>query len=131
MIPSMAYAGETVVIVNKTNEVSSLSISDLQALFKGKKKFWGNGKPVILFLPPVDSESMTTLTKKVFKKNSVVGVSKYYLKAIFQQKFATPPESLTSDDEAASNISGELGGIALVEAGNVEVGVKVIKIDGF
>ncbi len=129
-VPAKVFAGGVVAIVNKANPVASLSISDLQELFKGKKKEWDNGEPVVLYLPPASSEAMTSLAKNVFKKNGAAGVSKFYLKAIFQQKFTDPPESSGNAGDSVANVSGDPGAITLIEADKASGDVKVIKVGG-
>ena len=50
-----SHAKEIVVIVNKKNSVSSLSLRELQKIFLGKKKIWEDGENITLFLPPAKS----------------------------------------------------------------------------
>lgn len=129
---SLSYAGNIVAIVNKDNPVSSLAVKDLENLYKGKKKQWVGGQEVVLFLPPSKSEAMKTLASKVFKKGSALAVSKFYLKAVFQQKFAAPPQSVSGAEDAAETVAGEPGGIALVDSSEItdKSSIKIIKIDG-
>jgi len=126
---SHCYAGEIVAIVNKKNNVSSLTISDLQQLFKGKRKKWEDGESVILILPPFNSEAMKFLANNVFKRRSAHAVLKFYLKAVFQQKFAFPP---TSSLDSVSEVSEILGSITLVDSNQVGSTdrVKIIRVSG-
>ena len=76
-------ASEVVVVVNKTNTVTHLSLKDLQKLFKGRQKTWSNNETVTLFLPPLRSDAMKVLSKKIFGNSSVSVVPRYYFKGRF------------------------------------------------
>lgn len=123
------HAGEIVVIVNKDNKTSSMALKDLQQIYQGSKKSWDGGERIMLFLPPAKSEAMKALAAKVFNVNDIAAISKFYLKAVFQQTFASPPKST---DNAVAEVAGAPGGIAIVDTG--ETGdtspVKVIKVNG-
>ncbi|MBI5427471.1 MAG: substrate-binding domain-containing protein [Nitrospinae bacterium] len=124
-----AYAGEIVVIVNKGNKTSNLSMQDLQQIYQGGKKSWEGGESITLFLPPAKGEAMKALASKVFSMGDASGVSKFYLKAVFQQKFSSPPKST---DNSVAEVSATPGGIAIIdtaEAGDTGP-VKVIKVGG-
>ena len=132
IFPGVAYAGDLVAIVNKDNSVSSLDLKTLEKLYKGKMKHWSGGEDVILFLPDAKSKAMQGLAKNVFKRKNGLAVSKFYLKAVFQQKFASPPQKVENAEEAISSVTDEAGGIAIVDAGEIsdKSAIKVIKVDG-
>lgn len=113
--PKLCFAAEIGVIVNKSQNTPALSAQDLQLIYKGKKKVWGNGENIILFLPPIKSEAMQFLVKEVFKKNSESEVSRFYLQAVFQQVFVNPPKSVANTRYAVAVISANPGGIAIVD----------------
>lgn len=119
-------------IVNKGNNTGDLSARDVLMIYEGKKKSWDNGEAINLLLPPSNSESMKILTEKIFKFSSEADVSKFYLKAVFQQKFATPPKSVTSANDAVTEIVVSPGAIAIVDAAEVsdKSKVKILKISG-
>ncbi len=131
-LPIIANAGDLVVIVNKDNGVSSLALKDLAKLYKGKTKQWSGGEEVILFLPDAKSKAMLGLAKNVFKRKNGLAVSKFYLKAVFQQKFASPPQKVANAEEAISAVADEAGGIAIVDVGEIsdKSAIKIIQVDG-
>jgi ABC-type phosphate transport system substrate-binding protein len=132
VLPSITSAGDIVAIVNKDNGVSALTLKDLTNLYKGKTKTWSGGEEVVLFLPDAKSKAMQALAANVFKKKNGLGVSKFYLKAVFQQKFASPPQKAGSTDEAIESVADATGGIAIVDAGEIsdKSSIKILKVGG-
>ena len=128
-----ANAGQTspevLVIVNKNQNISRITYSELRDIYMGKRKFWENGEKIVLFLPPPGSVPMDILVKKVFKKKTVAEVSKFYLKAIFQQVFPVLPRPLTAGGAVAS-ITSNPGGITIVESSDsISVGkVNIVQL---
>jgi hypothetical protein len=108
-------ASEVVVIVNKDQNISSLSLIELQYIYRGDKKKWESGERIVLFLPPENSEAMKFLIEKVLVKRNKEDLAKYYLKMIFQQKIIVPPEPTSSTNETVWRVSSDFGGIAIVD----------------
>lgn len=126
----LSDASDIVVIVNKSQKISRLSLLDLQYIYKGDKKKWESGEKVELFLPPEESESMRFLVEKVLTMRNQEDLAKFYLKAIFQQKLIVPPEPTESAGEALIRVSSTPGGIAIVNEKDVvdNQAVKVIPL---
>ncbi|MFQ5444013.1 MAG: hypothetical protein ACE5EK_05280 [Nitrospinales bacterium] len=124
---TVSFGGEMVAIINKGNPVTELSKKDLQHYFKGKKKTWENGEPVILFLPKIKSAPMKWLAKNIFKKKKSGAVLKFYLKAVFQQKFADPP---AAPNDPVLEVAAVPGGLAVVDTDTTknQPGIRVLKI---
>lgn len=127
-----SYAGEIVAIVNPNNPLEHLDLNELKNIYKGEVKYWESGERVVLFLPPASSEPMNALTTKVFRKKNSKAVFKFYLKAIFQQKFNAPPKSATSTISAISSVASAPGGIAIVDRSEIPDSsqIKTLPVDG-
>jgi hypothetical protein len=126
---SQAERDRIVVIVNKQNKVSSLTLSELKSLYKGYQKTWPNGETVTLYLPPVNSEAHMWLTQNVFLKTSSTAVTQFYMRGLNRYQFTTMPETSTN---SISDVSHIAGGIAIVKAGETEGhrSIKIISIKG-
>ncbi len=120
---------ETAVLLNKNNSVLSLSLNQVKRIFKGKTKYWNNGEQVVIFLPEVGTLSLDAVIKNVFHKINPSAVSKFYLKAVFQQKFAMPPHITT---DPITDISTTKGGITIIDTNEVSTNntVKILRVDG-
>lgn len=128
----VAFAGDIVVIVNKNNKVSGISLHDLRMMYEGNKKNWPEGGRITVFLPPAGSEEMQALNAHVFKYSDEQEIKKYYLMAIFQQKISTVPSSVFNAQDAVKRVSNDTGGIAVVQESEITdgQGVKVIRVNG-
>ncbi len=123
-------SAETIAIISNNQNVSQLSLSELRNIYMGKKKNWSNGERIVLFLPPSGSQTMVFLTKKVFKTDKEVNISKFYLKAIFRQTFSTPPKSILDAEEAILEIIANPGGIAIIDSRELSPGsqINIVKL---
>ena len=117
-------ADEVVVIVNKSNPVSALTLDDVKEIYNGRMKSWSNNEPVTLFLPPEGGAPLQWLAEKVFSKNKVSAVNRFYLKSLYQQTITEMP--LTSTDPV-SDVKKTSGGVALVNAADV-AGSREVKV---
>ncbi len=128
--PSMSLADQEriVVIVNKKNKVSSLTINELKSLYKKQKRTWSNGEGVTLFLPPPTSDEFLWLARNVFLKKSSSSVMQFYMKGLVRNKLTIPATSTNS----VFDVSRITGGIAIVKAGKVErqAATKIVFMSG-
>ena len=115
---SIAVA-ETVVIAGAgSNVLSSLSASEIKALYLGKSRD----------LSVFDQNSGTSVRKDFLDK--VVGKSEsqfkaYWSKRIFTGK-GTPPKQLDSDAAMKTMVANTPGSIGIIDSGSVDASVKVI-----
>jgi len=111
-----ARAQEVVALVGRDITLTALSIDDLREIYQGNRKVWRSGESIELFLPPEGSPAMSLLVKQVFRKHSSTDLSKFYLRAIFKNKFSRPPKSYQRALEAVALIHRAPGGIAIISA---------------
>jgi len=125
---SRAEQEKIVVIVNKKNKVSSLTLNQLKALFKKQKKKWPNRETITLFLPQPNSTAFLWLTRNIFLKKSPTSVVQFYMKGVNRNIIKMP----TTSSNGVFDVSQIAGSIAIVKAGEVEGNdsVKIIQIDG-
>ncbi len=125
---SPAEREEIVVIVNKKNNVSSLTLNQLKSLYKEQKKTWPNGEIVTLYLPSADSDEFLWLARNVFLKKSPASVIQFYMKGLNRNKLKMPATSINS----ILDVSRIAGSIAIIKAGETEGhdSIKIITING-
>ena len=84
--------------------------------------------PVIL---PAGTPERTAFLKAVCAMNDAE-LSKYFLKAAFTGKSATPPKELGSAADVIGFVAGSPGAIGFVKAGDLPAGaaVKAVKVEG-
>jgi ABC-type phosphate transport system substrate-binding protein len=109
---------EIVVIVNPGSGVSSLTRSEVKALYLGKSKS----------LKPFDQAKGSKIREKFIDK--VVGKSESQFKAYWSKKIfsgkGTPPKVLGSNSAVKSRVAGSVGAIGFIDSSAVDSSVKVV-----
>ncbi len=125
---SIVGSERVVVIVNKKNKVSSLTLRELKSLYKEKKRTWPNGKRVALYLPPPNSDEFLWLTRNIFLKESPASVIQFYMKGLNRNKLKMPYRTTNS----VLDVSRIEGGIAIVKARETKGydSIKIVSVDG-
>jgi ABC-type phosphate transport system substrate-binding protein len=123
-----------VVIVNAANPVENLSVSDLKKLFLSDRSKWDTGKSVAPVMVTAGAPERTAFLKIVCGMSDA-DFGKYFLKAAFTGKSATPPKEVTSTQSVKANVATSAGAIGFVKAADFhgdgsDGGVKSVKIDG-
>ena len=127
LLAGSAYAQNNIkIIVNTSNEVTSISKEQLSRLFLKKTTKWDNGTKV----SPVDfganSEVRGKFTKSIHGK-SVSAIKAYWQKKIFTGK-GVPPVELQNDKDVLEFVRSNPGAIGYVSSGANTSAVKVITV---
>ncbi|MDK9701140.1 MAG: substrate-binding domain-containing protein [bacterium] len=120
--------GQTVLIVNTANNVTSMSRTEVSNFYLGKTTKWSNGEKAI----PVDQKKVNS-AGKAFLAN-IVKMSESEFKKEWMSKMlsgeAEPLLLKANDEEVIEFVKANKGGIGYVSASSVEAGVKFVAIDG-
>lgn len=122
-LPLMA-AGP-VVIANASVSDASLSQSDIQKIYLGKKSSWSDGSKII----PVtlaEGDTHEAFCNSLVKK-SASQFSTFWKQAIFTGK-GTPPRSFTTEAELVAYVGSTAGAIGYVSSGTNTGSSKVIQV---
>jgi hypothetical protein len=124
--------GEIVAIVHPSNPIAELSSRDIGRIYMIRKRSWDDGSLIRIVLPPAGSPASLELGRRVFGKGEQA-MSTYYLKSIFRQRIAAPPERATSTADAVSAVASDPAAIALASRADVAgaAAVRIVPIDGF
>ncbi len=114
------------VIVNASNEVSSIETADVSKFFYKKKSKWEDGSKI----KPVD-QSRSSDVRKAFSEEvmgkSVSAIKGYWHQQIFSGRGVPPPEKKT-DQDVISYVKENPGGIGYVTLGAPVGDVKVLTL---
>ena len=117
--------GKFALVVNIDNKVSTISRTQAELMFLGKKRSWPDGKTIAVIInenPQIyDSFSHTVLRRSprqflIFRK-----------KMLFRGQ-GMPPPSVKTDKEVIEFISAHVGGIGYVSPEAVPLTVKILQI---
>jgi hypothetical protein len=129
MLVGDASADGFAIVVNRSNEIDNISSNDLVKYFSAKKKFWPNGKKVVILLREAGSEEKEVLSKKVYKL-SENRLKKMWVGKVYKGEISSPPKVVSSSSAMIKSVMNKEGGIGIVKAKDISDGVKVLRIDG-
>ena len=123
VLTATQVSAEILVIVNKSNNMRSISAQDLKNIYLGKSKKFPNGKRVEPLNLDYDGTREKFEAKILGKNKSALG--RYWSKRIFTGK-GKPPKSIGDDRDMVEKVSRSVNAIGYVKAGQATNKVKVI-----
>ena len=116
------------IIVHRENPVTSLTIPDLQRIFRKQTRMWPNGESVV----PVDWDATSpvrdSFSQKVLRR-SVREMAEFWVQQSITQGL-TPPTTLKSARAILRFVASVPGAIAYAPAQEVDATVKKIDVKG-
>lgn len=70
------------IVVNRSNKIGDMTLTDVRKLFLGEKGTWPNGRRVILLMSPTGSPQRAAVLRQIYKMNESE-FSKYVLQSAF------------------------------------------------
>lgn len=126
-LPAAPAAG-FVIVVNRDNPVVSLSLPELQRMYRKQTRMWPHGEPVV----PVDRDA-TSEIRQAFSETvlnrSVREMGEFWVQQSITQGL-TPPTSLRSSRAVLRFIASVPGAIGYVPAAEMDDTVKRIDVKG-
>lgn len=124
-----ATVHDLVAIVHPSNEVASLSVSDMRDIFLVDQKKWSRTSRIHPILPQPNSATMSYVVTRILGMSSESELSMYYMAAIFQQKIGEPSKS-ANDRSAIAVVRSDPGAIAIVSRSSLseQSAVRIIEI---
>lgn len=125
--PGFTVAADLVMIGNRSVPVSELSASDIQNIYLGKKKVWGNGMKIelaVLGSGPVTDKFL----KDYVKKNSNT-FDTHWKKQLFTG-VGKPPVKFEKEKDLVEYVSSNKGAMGYVSSQSVSENVKIILVKG-
>lgn len=124
-----AVAKDMALVANKSNTVTSVSVTDLVKLCKGQTNRWPDGKPVTVVLRDPASSEMKLVLEKVY------GLSREDVKGLIATanhgRVNHPAIVIsTSDDDLVQRVESTPGAVGLVDVYSITGGVTVLRVGG-
>jgi hypothetical protein len=126
--PAKAQASDVAVVVSPKNNVNSLSLADVRRIFAGEKGSWSGGRPIRILVRGTGTQERNVMLR-------LLGVSETEFKQhwsaqIYRGEAKEEPILLPSNGMQKEALGVYAEAIALVDAKDIKVGMKVIKVDG-
>ena len=123
-------ANEIAVIVNKSNPVDDMPLSELREYFLAERGHWPNGKGkvrVVMLDPGLPAREAAL--RLIYNMNEKAYVS-YFLGKKFRGETLEEPRQQSSAADVIKFVSFVSGAIGYVRPEEVDASVKVIRVDG-
>jgi hypothetical protein len=123
-----AHAPGFVVVVNQSNSVTTLSLTDLQRMFRKQTRMWPHGETVV----PVDWDATSEIRQEFSKRvlnRSVREMGEYWVQQSITQGL-TPPTTLRSARAILRFVASVPGAIGYVPAVDLDDTVKRVGVKG-
>ena len=116
---------EVDVVVNKSNDLATLSREEVRRIFMGDKSSWPGGKRITVLMLAPDQPERVVILRAVFKMNESE-YTKYFLQAAFTGRVLAAPRDLPSAAQMKARLAANPNAIGYLKKEDVDDGVKVV-----
>jgi ABC-type phosphate transport system substrate-binding protein len=128
-VPSQAAPDDVAVIVNKSNPITNLTMTQLRKIVLAQEGKWaGGGKIVVWMTSPGQPERAGTL--KIVCGMTETDFTLHFMHASFNGDSGDPPKTAGSAAQVRQSIAGAANGVGFIAASQVDDSVKVVAVDG-
>ena len=120
---------QVAIVVRPDVPVDNLSFNDIKKLLLGDRQFWNPSLRVTLLISAPGSRERDVVLKTIYQM-SEAQFRQYWIAKVFRAESASGPRVVYSNDMAEELAMQIPGAVALVAAGPVTPGLKVLKING-
>jgi hypothetical protein len=125
---AMAQTGDVALVVNEKNPIDNLTSPEVRKIFAGEKHLWAGGLPIKLFVRASGARERVVLLKVL--RMSEIEYKEYWSSKVFRGEAQAEPIALFSNGMQKEALLAYPGGVALVNAQDVKLPMKVVKVDG-
>jgi phosphate transport system substrate-binding protein len=119
----------TAIIINEQNPVSSLTLQEIQALFRDERHHWAPGRPATVVLTAQGSLERSVALRTLYEMNELA-YTRYWTARIYRAQSASAPIQVESASTVARVVATLPGGIGVARLPQLPKGVKMLRIDG-
>lgn len=117
------------IIVNRSNPIENLSLTDLRKIFLGERSRWPNGHRVTVTMMESGYAERDAVLRDIYRMTES-GYRNHFLKGTYTGDIPVSPKTLSSPQILRKFIFNAPGAIGYLRASDVDATVKVIRIDG-
>ncbi len=138
LLPVLAYSyveaqgprtSTIAVVVHPDTPITDLSLDEVRKIFLGDRQYWTAKLPVVLLMRGPVARERDVVLRVIYQMNEAQ-FKRYWIAKIFRAESAKPPKTYYSNDMANELTATIPGAIAIMDAGELQRGVKVVRIDG-
>ena len=117
------------IIVNASNPIDNLSMSELRKVFLGERRHWPNGRRITLVMMEPGQPERKALIREVCQMNET-DFNQHVLHSVFTGEVFVTPKTLASPVGVRKFVFNVPGAIGYVRATDVDSSVKILRVDG-
>jgi hypothetical protein len=110
---------QSLTFVGNNTGYSSVSLTIMKNVFKGKYSVWSNKESITIVLPSSKATNAEAIATYLYG-TSFSGMQKYWLSLVFQGR-ANPPVFLDNDDEIIEYVKDNPGAVGIVNSTNKNI----------
>lgn len=119
-------AAEVVVVVHKSNSLSSISENELSSIFLGNKALWKNNERIDIGMLTTKSEDVEEFLREICHK-SIKRYNAHWMKHVFSGS-GTSPQQFRNSNAAMYFVDSNKNAIAVIDKSKVQGNVKIITV---
>ena len=116
-------------VVHPDTPVRELSLGDVRQVFRGDRQYWNKDLPVVVLVRDSGSREREVILRVIYQMTEAQ-YRQYWIARIFRAEAVSAPKVVDSNAVANELLATVPGSIALIEAGGVRAGLKVIRVAG-
>ena len=123
-----ATAEPLAIVVNRSNPVDSLSMSELRKVFLGQRSHWPNDRRITIVMREPGEPERKTMLHDVYQMDEGA-LKNHFLHGLFTGEILVSPKVLASATGVRKFVFNVPGAIGYMRLSDVDASVKVIRID--
>jgi hypothetical protein len=124
-----ADSSDVAIVVRPDVPVDNLPFAELRRVMRGERQFWTSSLHVTLLVRAPGAHERDIVLKTIYQM-SEAQFRQYWIAKVFRAEAAAGPRTVYSPEMAAELTNAIPGAVAVMDAGQVPKGLKVLKIDG-
>lgn len=120
---------EVAVVVNPEREVTDLSRSELERIFRLRRQRWADGQRIYLLMREEGSSEKSIVLDRIYRMSGDE-LKRFWLAKIYRGELASFPKTLGSGQAVISFVARAKNAIGFVDAREVDDSVRVVRIEG-
>jgi ABC-type phosphate transport system substrate-binding protein len=117
------------IIVNQSNPVSDLSLSELRAVFLGERRHWPNGRRITLVMMEPGQPERDAVLREICKMGES-DLRRRLLQGLLTGDILVSPKTLATPVGVRKFVFNVPGAIGYLRPADVDASVKVLRVDG-
>jgi hypothetical protein len=119
MLSYTTLHAQSLTFVGNNTGYTSVSLTVMKNVFKGKYSVWSNKESITIVLPSSKASNAESVASYLYG-TSFSGMQKYWLSLVFQGR-ANPPVFLDNDDEIIEYVKDNPGAVGVVNSTNKNI----------